>query len=230
MLLKSTLNCFSELFFPRICVVCNNRLYSQEKFVCLSCQYQFPKTNFHLQSGNQMEQLFYGRTMIERASAFFEFQKGSNYQKILHQLKYKGMKELGEHIGMLYGIELKGSDFINSIDLILPVPLHPKKEQKRGYNQSYHLAIGLGNSLKIPMRNDILKRIVNTNTQTKRNRFERWQNVDGIFAVQNPDLLKNKHVLLVDDVVTTGATFEACVSAIKKIHETKISLLTLAIA
>ena len=230
MSLKSTLNCFSELFFPRICIVCNNRLISQEQHICLNCHYQMPRTNFHLEEGNTMEQLFYGRVMIERATAFFEFRKGSKYQKILHHLKYKGQKELGERMGSLIGFELKHTDFAASIDLICPVPLHHKKERKRGYNQSYHLALGLSNSLEVPIDNNSIKRVINTNTQTSKGRFERWQNVDGIFELSNPGSVLNKHILLVDDVVTTGATLEACVSAIQQVPETKISLLTLAIA
>ncbi len=230
MSLKSTLNCFAELFFPRICVVCNERLISQEQFICLNCQFQIPRTNFHLNSENTMEQLFYGRVMIERATAFFEFQKGSDYQKILHQLKYKGLDKLGEHMGTLFGRELKGSEFIDSIDLICPVPLHPKKERKRGYNQSYHLSLGLSQSLNIPISNNVLKRVVNTKTQTQKTRFERSQNVEGIFDLQQSELIKDKHILLVDDVVTTGATLEACVATLQKLPSTKVSLLTLAIA
>lgn len=230
MVLKSTLSCLAELFFPRICVVCHERLMSQEQFVCLNCQLKIPRTNFHFRKDNTMEQLFYGRVQIERATAFLEFQKGSDYQKILHQLKYKGLSKLGEHMGVLFGEELKGSEFIEPIDLICPVPLHPKKERKRGYNQSYHFALGLGYSLNIPISNTILKRVVHTKTQTQKSRFERWQNVEGIFDLQNPEPIEGKHILLVDDVVTTGSTFEACVSTIHKVSSTKVSLLTLAIA
>ncbi|MGQ8337348.1 ComF family protein [Sunxiuqinia sp. A32] len=230
MFVKTTLQHFSELFFPRVCVVCGNKLVSQEEFICLNCQLHLPRTNFHNQTDNPMEQLFYGRGRVERATAFFEFQKGSDYQKILHHLKYRGMDKLGEYIGKLFASNLQGSKFVNDLNLILPVPLHPKKERKRGYNQSYHLSLGLSNSLGIPIDNSSLKRIVNTKTQTRKNRYERWRNVEGIFELVNPSELEDKHILLVDDVVTTGATLEACISAIHKKCDAKISLLTLAIA
>ncbi len=227
---SATLNAFIELFFPRTCVVCGDKLMDQETFICLKCQVQIPRTGFHLQDGNKMEELFYGRCEIERACAFFEFQKGSDYQKILHQLKYRGLDSLGIHMGKLYALELKDSDFIKPIDIICPVPLHPKKERKRGYNQSYQIALGLSGILNIPTEENLITREINTKTQTRKNRFERWQNVDGIFGVANPKQLQNKHILLVDDVITTGSTLEACIYAIKKHPTIKVSVLTLAIA
>ncbi len=230
MILKSTLKHFLDLFFPQLCIVCKQRLISQEKFLCLKCQLHIPKTNFHNQPNNTMEQLFYGRVPIERATAFFEFQKGSDYQKILHQLKYQGQKQLGERMGWLHGIELRDSEFASSIDFICPVPLHPKREKKRGYNQSQQLANGLGSAMNKPIRNDILVRAIHTKTQTRKNRFERWQNVDGIFELTKPEEALGKHILLIDDVVTTGATLEACAAAIKKCSDAKISIITLAIA
>jgi len=227
---KSTFPHFLELFFPRICVVCGEKLISQEEFLCLNCQFRMPKTHFHMQADNIMEQLFYGRAKIERATAFFEFQKGSDYQKILHQLKYRGMPLLGNHVGRLFGFDLLGSGFIQPIDLICPVPLHPQKEKKRGYNQSLQIAMGLSDALKVPVDHSSLQRVINTKTQTRKNRFERWQNVDGIFELVMPQNIEGKHILLVDDVVTTGSTFEALATAIHKQCNAKISLLTLAIA
>ena len=230
MYVKSTLSCFLELFFPEICVVCGTKLISQEVHLCASCQFRIPKTNFHLQPENPMEQIFYGRVLIERAAAFFAFQKGSDYQKILHRLKYKGQDQLGDFMGRLYGNTLINTNFVLTLDLILPVPLHPKKERKRGYNQSFHLAQGIGKALKLPVETSSVRRVVYSNTQTRKNRFERWQNVEGIFELIHPESLDGKHILLVDDVVTTGATFEACVAAIHEKCDAKISLLTLAIA
>lgn len=223
-------NAFLELFYPRLCVVCGQKLISGENSVCLKCLLHLPRSNFHNEPDNPMEQLFYGRVRIERAAAFFEFRKGSQYQQILHQLKYKGKKELGDLMGNLFGADLAGSDFIGEIDLICPVPLHPKKERKRGYNQSFHLAKGLSGVLNIPVDAQTLRRKIHTATQTKRSRYERWENVEGIFEVTNPALFEGKHLLLVDDVVTTGSTLEACVQSILSCCSAKVSLAALAIA
>ena len=224
------INSLLELFYPRLCLVCGQKLIAGESFICMTCLLHLPRTNYHTEPDNIMEKLFYGRINIERATSLFEFKKGSPYQKILHHLKYKGMKELGEFMGMQFALELTGSDFIKPIDLICPVPLHPKKERKRGYNQSYHLAKGLSDILNIPIENQSLRRKMHSTTQTKKTRFERWENVEGIFEITNPTAFEGKHVLLIDDVITTGATLEACASAILKNCQAKISILTLAIA
>jgi ComF family protein len=223
-------NALLELFYPRICVVCGQKLISTESFVCLKCLLHLPRTNYHNEPENRMEMLFYGRVRIEKAGAFFEFRKGSPYQKILHHLKYKGKKELGEMMGKQFALNLIGSEFIKQVDLICPVPLHPKKQRKRGYNQSYHLAKGLSDGLGIPVDSRTLQRKIHTDTQTKRSRYERWENVDGIFEITDPKVFENKHVLLVDDVVTTGSTLEACAQTILKSCQAKVSLAALAIA
>lgn len=224
------INHFLELFYPRLCVVCGEKLISGERFICLKCLLHMPRTNFHTEPENLMEMLFYGRIHIERAAAFFEFKKGSPYQKILHGLKYKGMKKLGEFIGKQFAIELKDSDFIQEVDLIMPVPLHPKRERKRGYNQSYHLAKGLSEILNIPVENHVLRRKLYSVTQTKKTRYERWENVEDIFELANPEVLNRKHILLVDDVITTGSTLEACAQCILSRCNAKVSIATIAIA
>lgn len=221
---------FLELLFPRICVVCGCKLIRDERHICLSCVLHMPRTTHHRQAENPMEQLFYGRVPVERACAYFEFRKGSNYQKILHQLKYRGLKEIGELMGERFGCELRQAGEFEDIDLICPVPLHPKKERKRGYNQSYHIALGLSKAFQVPVDTTNLKRVVFTATQTRKSRFERWQNVDGIFEVADPKQLEGKHLVLVDDVVTTGSTLEACAHSIHKSCKAKVSILTLAIA
>ncbi|HKJ43247.1 MAG TPA: phosphoribosyltransferase family protein [Sunxiuqinia sp.] len=196
----------------------------------MKCLLHMPRTNYHDEPENPMEKLFYGRIRIERATALMEFKKGSPYQKILHQLKYKGMKELGELMGQQLAHEIKNSEFIQPIDLICPVPLHPKKERKRGYNQSFHFAKGLAEILDIPIDSQAVRRRVFTSTQTQKSRFDRWLNVDGIFELTEPEAFNNKHVLLVDDVVTTGATLEACAQSILSSSDSKVSVATLAIA
>jgi len=221
---------FLELIFPRSCVVCKQKLTRSEQYLCLKCLLQMPRTTHPKTKDNPMEQLFYGRVPIEQACAFFEFKKGSNYQHILHELKYRGQKELGEYAGMLFGAGLKQDHRISTADLICPVPLHVKKERKRGYNQSYHIALGLSKSLSIPVNNVNLFRCSHTSTQTRKSRWERWQNVEGIFDLKDPAQFNNKHIILVDDVVTTGATIEACAAAILSKCDARLSVLTLAIA
>lgn len=229
-LLSQGLLQFTELLFPRYCVVCQDKLLQTENYICLRCLLHMPRTDHVTHRDNPMEQLFYGRVPVERACAFMEFKKGSDYQKLLHALKYRGQKELGDVLGLKFGAALKTDRQICSADYICPVPLHPRKERKRGYNQSYHIAKGLSQSLGIPVNRDNLYRETHTATQTRKSRWERWQNVEGIFAVREPELFANKHLILVDDVITTGATIEACAAAILKQCEAKISVLTLAIA
>ena len=218
------------LFFPGICIVCGDKLIQDEEYICLKCLLRLPRTNFHLYAENRMEQLFYGRVPVEKAYAYFEFRKGSSYRKILHQLKYKGQKELGEYLGKRFAAELLQSGNFPRADLICPVPLHSEQEKKRGYNQSFHIAKGLSAQFGVPVIKNNIKRIIRTGTQTKKSRFERWQNVQGIFEVTDPQLFDGKHLILVDDVITTGATIEACITAILSCSNAKISVLTLAIA
>ncbi|MFV0375729.1 MAG: ComF family protein [Mangrovibacterium sp.] len=221
---------FGELLFPRYCVVCRDKLIQTEQYICLKCLLHLPRTNHIGEKNNPMEQLFYGRVPIERACAFMEFKKGSDYQHLLHELKYRRQKELGEVLGLKFGAALKSDGQICSADFICPVPLHPKKERQRGYNQSFYLAKGLSQALGIPVNSGNIYRDIHTSTQTRKSRWERWQNVEGIFAVRQPELFAGKHLILVDDVITTGATMEACVTAVLEQCEAKISVLTLAIA
>ncbi len=220
----------TELLFPRLCVVCGNRLIEQEQLICLYCLHHIPRTNFHLESENPVAKLFYGRVQIEQATSFFYFSKGSKYQTLLHSLKYKGMKELGAEIGKHFAIDLRQSPHFASIDLVCPVPLHPSKEKKRGYNQSWWIASGIATQMQKKLSDADLKRITATETQTRKSRFARWQNVEGIFHLANPEKFAGKHVLLVDDVVTTGATLEACVQEIHSKTDAKVSIATLATA
>ena len=220
----------TELLFPRLCVTCGDKLIEQEQWICLHCLHHIPRTNFHLQPENRVAQLFYGRVKIEFATSFFYFSKGSIYQSLLHNLKYKGMKELGEEIGKYFGIDLLQSADFSSVDLICPVPLHPMKEKKRGYNQSWWIASGIATQMQKPLSADNLKRVTATETQTRKTRFERWQNVEGIFELNDPEAFTGKHILLVDDVITTGSTLEACAQAILSKTDARVSIATLATA
>lgn len=226
----SALNYFTELFFPRLCVVCGDKLIEQERWICLHCLHHIPRTNFHLDRENRVAQLFYGRVQIEYATSFFYFSKGSQYQSLLHNLKYKGMKELGTEIGEHFGIDLMQSKDFSTIDVVCPVPLHPSKEKKRGYNQSWWIASGISLQMQKELSDDNLKRVTATETQTRKSRFERWQNVEGIFELSNPETFSGKHILLVDDVVTTGSTLEACAQTILSQTDARVSIATLASA
>lgn len=220
----------TELFFPHVCFTCDERLITQEKYICMKCWHDLPITNFHQTPDNKVAQLFWGRVNLEGAGAYFAYKKGSRYQHLIHLIKYKGLKELGFETGFRYGLDLKESSLYNRVDYLVPVPLHPKKQKKRGFNQSEWIAEGIASSLEKPVVNDNLYRKIYSETQTRKNRFERWQNMEGIFETRNPHEFLGKHILLVDDVVTTGSTLEACAYALLKIQGTKVSIVTLAYA
>ncbi len=220
---------FFDLIFPDLCVACNNHLVTQERLICTSCLYNLPKTNFHKDLENPVSQLFWGRAKVEYATAYYFFNKGSQYQHMMHKFKYRGYKEIGYVLGRTFGEQIKNSVF-KEVDVVIPVPLHKSKYKKRGYNQSQLIAEGLSESLQKKLDTENLTRAIATSTQTRKSRFERWKNVEKIFKVKNPGDIEGKHVLLVDDVVTTGSTLEACANVILEIPETKVSIATLAVA
>lgn len=228
--IKQSVSDVLELLFPSLCVTCGERLLSQEKHVCFDCWNDLPVTNFHNESENKVAQLFWGRVQLENATSFFSYKKGSRYQHLIHYIKYKGLKELGYITGQRFGAVLKESETFSSVDIVIPVPLHPKKEKSRGYNQCDWIARGIGGSLQKEVSSDNLYRKIFTSTQTRKGRFERWQNVEGIFGLHRPEELAGKHVLLVDDVVTTGSTLEACTFQLLQLSDTKVSIATLAFA
>ena len=220
---------FIELFFPRLCIACTNPLFVHESNICDLCFYHLPRTNFEKDVNNPVAQLFWGRVNIEYATSYFFYNKGSRYQHILHQLKYQGKKEIGFEIGKIFGKEIMNSDF-SQIQLIVPIPLHPSRLRQRGYNQAEWIAMGIAEAMGKPLENKTVARVSASSTQTKKGRYDRWTNVEGIFRTCLPEKLINKHILLVDDVVTTGATLEACASAILSLGNTKVSVATLAVA
>jgi ComF family protein len=217
-----------SLVFPEICNACGKPLYKHESLICNYCKAKLPYTNFHMQEENPIEKIFWGRVPIEKAGAFLYFHKGNRVQQLMHRFKYKGKKEVGELIGATYGNELLKTKYLAGADIIIPVPLHPEKQKKRGYNQSESFAIGLSKTTDIPCETNILKRAIASSTQTKKNRFQRWQNVETIFKVENHETIQNKHIVLVDDVITTGATVEACANTLLKSANCKVSFLALA--
>lgn len=219
-----------NLIFPRICAACGESLLKQEETICLSCEFHLPRTNFHLVLDNPVCRLFWGKVKLESAASYLYFNKGNKVQRLIHQLKYKGRKDIGICLGRQYGHYLKVSPFFNTAQVIIPVPLHAKKLKQRGYNQSEQFAVGLGESMIIPVFPEALYRKKDTGTQTKKSRFLRWQNVDDVFEVKNPGSLEMKHVLLVDDVITTGATLESCINTLSAIRGIRVSVVTIAVA
>lgn len=221
---------FFNLFYPPVCAACSNLLLTQESHICTPCLYNMPRTNFHLDTDNPMAQLFWGRVKLENAAAMYYFEKGSKCRKILHQIKYRGRRELARYIGSIYGAEILRSGRFADSDVILPVPLHSSKFKKRGFNQSEWFARGLAEILDKPLHPGVLVRFLEAETQTGKTRIERWENVKDNFRVMQAERIENKHALLVDDVVTTGATLEACASVLLEYPGVKVSILTLAYA
>jgi ComF family protein len=215
------------ILFPKVCIGCNRALVKNEEFLCSYCTYHLPVTDLHLTENNMLEKTFWGRTGIERAYAFLYFKRGNVTRHLLHELKYKGNKELGIFLGQLYGHQLE--DHVGTIDAVVAVPLHKSKLRKRGYNQSASFAEGLASRLNIENRSSCVSRKVATGTQTKRSRYERWENVEEIFEVTDRNMLRNKHILLVDDVITTGATIESCAHLLKTTCDCKISVASIAL-
>jgi ComF family protein len=225
----SLLDDFISLLFPNICACCGNSLWKHEEIICTYCDFHLPKTNFHLEQDNPASRTFWGRARIESATAYYYFNKGNKVQRLIHLLKYKGRKDIGIFLGEKQGLLLKNSPLFTTVEVIIPVPLHKKKLMKRGYNQSEQFAVGLGKSMNLPVNPYILSRQKYTETQTKKSRFGRWQNVSEMFALENSILLEGKHILLVDDVITTGATLESCIKTLSAIPGIKISVAAIAV-
>ncbi len=218
-----------HLLYPKICVTCGTPLVKNEDVLCTRCLYDIPRTNFHEEKENPVAQLFWGRSRVENATAYFYFGKGSMYQKLLHELKYQGYTDIGNYMGKHIGHTLKTSSFAD-VELIFPVPLHYSKQKKRGYNQSECIAAGIAEAMNKPLVVGNIYRAVNTDTQTRRSRYERWENVNNIFKLRDPDAIKGRHVLLVDDVITTGSTLEACINPLLNVEGVRVSVVTMAVA
>lgn len=220
----------AALFLPRHCAGCDIGLNRNEKCLCMICLEDLPRTRYHEDPSNPVEQLFWGKVKIHAASAFLHYTRGGVAQRMLHGLKYKKDHEVGSLLGGLMAAELQNSPRFGSVDAFIPVPLHPKKERIRGFNQSRILVEGMCKVWPKPMLSDQLIRVVQTTTQTRRGRVDRWLNVKEAFHIPDPTSLEGKHVLLVDDVVTTGATIEGCVIALSTVPGITISLFTAACA
>ncbi len=220
---------FVNLFFPKICCCCGNSLLNKENILCSKCIYDIPRTNFHNKIDNPVNKLFWGLVNIKYATSYFYFLKKSKYVGFIHKLKYNNQREIGEEMGKIFGYEIADSVF-SDIDLIIPVPLHIHKFRKRGFNQSEMIAKGIGDALSKDIDTESVIRNYNTDTQTKKNLEERRENVRSVFEIKKPENIKNKHILLIDDVVTTGSTLASCAEEILKIKNTQVSIATLGFA
>ncbi len=229
-MMKEYLTSFLSLFFPRCCMVCGRPMAKGEECLCVCCNMKLPRTNLHKYPDNAVEQLFWGKIPIERATSYLYYRKGSDFRQILYRLKYRGEKQVGEIMGRYMAAELLSSGFFRDLDVVIPVPLHEKKKRARGYNQSEWIAMGVRAITGIPIDAEAVQRIKNTETQTRKTTFQRWENVDQIFMLRHPERFEGKHILIMDDVLTTGATALACAAAFEKVRGIRISVLTLALA
>lgn len=217
-----------NIFFPEVCLCCDAHLVHNETTICLTCRHDLPFTNFSFEVDNLVEKSFYGRIPIENATALFYFIKKGKIQQLIHELKYNKQQQVGNFIGNWLGTEMAESNQFKNIDYIIPVPLHRKKLKSRGYNQVTTFGKSLSEKLNIAYNSTTLVKISSTKTQTKKLRFDRWKNVQELFVVQDNLNLENKHILIIDDIITTGATLEACCKAFSKIEGLKISIACMA--
>ena len=227
--IKEIKDSFLHVLFPHVCSGCGNDILGKESVLCLRCIDAMPETNFELHPNNPVEKKFWGRLQLQHATAQYYFTSESLMQRLMHQFKYKGNKELGFQLGKIMGESLKKSNRFE-IDALIPLPLFPVKEKKRGYNQATVLCEGIAESMQVPIFRDVIIRPQHTDTQTKKGRIERWQNIEGKFKLTKPGAINNKNILLIDDVVTTGATLEACGIELLKAENVKLSIAALCYA
>ncbi|MDO8966553.1 MAG: ComF family protein [Algoriphagus sp.] len=219
---------FLDLIFPRNCPQCGRSLFDFEQCLCTICQGSLPVANFHLRPyDNELTSKIRGLTKVNRVMAYLRFSKKGKSQKLLHQLKYKNKPEIGEEMGRLYGLLLSQNGYLKEWDLIVPVPLHPMKQKRRGFNQSEKFALGLAKPLDLAVEN-LLERRKFTETQTKKSRLERLENVDEVFGLRQGENISGMRILLVDDVITTGATLCACSNVLLANGAKHVDLVTIA--
>ncbi|MCF6223366.1 MAG: ComF family protein [Flavobacteriaceae bacterium] len=217
-----------NLFFPELCLICNRLLIVSDQLICVSCRSNLPITNFCDWSPNEVEKSFYGRVDIISGTSLLYFNRKGNVQKLIHQLKYKKQQKIGLFLGNWLGQAMINSERFKELDGIIPVPLHKNKLKKRGYNQVTTFGISLSKTLKIPLFENVLIRVSKTQTQTLKNRFDRSKNLNEKFELIDTERFKSKHILLIDDIITTGATLEACCMQLYFTDNIKISIATMA--
>ena len=217
-----------HIFYPKLCVNCETHLLTNEQVLCTICRHDLPLINYSDYTNNKIAKIFYGRVNIEKANALLFFRKKGITKQLIHDLKYKGNQDVGVFFGKWWADLLSENKEFNKIDYIIPVPLHPKKQKTRGYNQVTKFGEILSTQLNIAFSRDVLIRVSSSKTQTFKARFERFNNLDTKFMLTDISIYNNKHVLLIDDVITTGATLEACAKELHKTKNIKISVLTMA--
>ncbi len=227
--LKEIKDSFLHLLFPHICTGCGSDILNEQTVLCMRCIDAMPETNFEIHPNNPVEKIFWGRLPLAGATAQFYFTKESLMQHLMHQFKYKGNKDLGLQLGRMMGEQIQESGRF-AADALIPLPLFPAKEKRRGYNQAMVLCEGMAEAMQIPVLDKVIIRPQHTETQTKKGRIERWKNMEGKFILAKPDAIRNKHLLLVDDVVTTGATFEACGNELIQADNVRLSVASLCVS
>jgi len=226
--LRTLFNELLDMVYPELCLLCEVPLSHEEKCICHDCLYHLPKTHFTSYTDNESASLFYGKLPFVKAMSGFRYLKESPLQTAMELLKYKGKKQLGHVLGTVAGMPLQRGGFFNDIDVLVPVPLHPNKLRKRGYNQSEWIARGISDVSGLPIDTHTLIRITDNTSQTRKHVFERWENVTTVFTLSHPSAFEHKHVLLIDDVLTSGSTLEACGQVVLKAEGARVSFLTLA--
>jgi ComF family protein len=219
-----------DLFFPKVCYACHEVLNDHEQDICTDCRNNLPVTNFHFHKDNNVSKVFYARVKVEYGTALFRFEKKGLVQQLIHNLKYKGQESIGVFLGDWLGGELKTVKEYSEIDIVIPVPLHKNKLKKRGYNQVAQFAEHIASALNVKYIDNVLLKVTNTDSQVLKSRFARWTSNEELFTLQNKSTIANKHILLVDDLITTGATMEACINVLNQAKNIKISVACMAIA
>ncbi len=230
MRLPQVLDDLLELVYPRLCICCKQHQAADDHGVCMHCINKLPRTGFHHFKHNTISKIFTGRIPISAATAFLYFEKHGLTQKLLHELKYHKHEAVGLLLGEIAGADLYESKFLSGIDYLLPIPLHEQKQLARGYNQSELIAQGISKSTGIEVRNDVIERKIHTPSQTKKARYARWENVCDIFQIIDYEAIRDKHLLIIDDVITTGSTIESCAQAMMSVSGVRISVFCMAFA
>ena len=225
-MIKNLLN----LFFPEVCNACSNILLDNELHICTTCRHNLPVTDFHFNNPEFVKKLFYGNLNLENATALLRFQKKGITQQLMHNLKYRGQEHIGTVLGKWLGNELNSIESYNDIDVVVPVPLHKSKLRKRGYNQVTKFGQEIASAFKVDYNDTTLIKTRSLKTQVFKKRLARWSAIDEVFDISDSQSLQNKHILLVDDIITTGATMEACANQLNKIPNIKLSIAAMAIA
>lgn len=217
-----------HLFFPKRCTACKNILVKQEQILCLYCLHDLPLTNLHKNNASLLKQVFYGSVELVHATALFYYTQKGTIRAAIHQLKYRGAEDISGYFGRWLGTSLLESNYYNDIDVVVPVPIHKKRLKERGYNQVTQFGKAISKILKADYNESVLLRVKNKATQTKKDRLSRWKNTETVFHIADTNAFQGKHILLVDDVITTGATIIACVKQLQKTPNIRISLAVMA--